>query len=180
LVFASSGSRTCFCLKKPFLPQDNALLKRFSKSVSLQNKVETCEVPDYNDYVAPEQEMWLAKISRKCDTVQYVSASEFREDFHKILSACKAYNTLGQGRLANPGASIEYVRVSGCIAYVVTGHIVVLEYVHVRYRTGASVHSWYTSGFEDGILSSLRGKISICPQACPSTCLSSCLPGHHK
>ncbi len=70
-----------------------------------QNKVKKSVVTDYQQWVAPEDEMWLDKIIRKCNAAEYVSSAEFREDFQKIVNNCQAYNTEGHGSLASPGAA---------------------------------------------------------------------------
>ena len=59
-------------------------------------------VADYNDFVKPEDEMWIKKINQKLTRSAYVTHRQFREDVHQILKNAQKYN-LSTGVCAHPG-----------------------------------------------------------------------------
>ena len=52
-------------------------------------------VTDYNNFVRPEDEMWVRKISQKLTRAAYVTHIQFREDVHQILKNAQKYNDAG-------------------------------------------------------------------------------------
>lgn len=50
-------------------------------------------VPDYNIYVAKQDEMCFEVMERKLKDAQYSSASEFLTDIDQIVSNAVAYNS---------------------------------------------------------------------------------------
>ncbi|KAL0025336.1 hypothetical protein WJX79_008358 [Trebouxia sp. C0005] len=61
-------------------------------------------VADYNDFVKPEDEMWIKKINQKLTRSAYVTHRQFREDVHQILKNAQKYN-LSTGVCAHPDAA---------------------------------------------------------------------------
>ena len=59
-------------------------------------------VPDYNNYVKPEEEMWIKKINQKLTRSAYVTHGQFRQDMLQILKNAQTYNT-STGECAHPG-----------------------------------------------------------------------------
>lgn len=70
-----------------------------------QKPVLTAQVPDYNIYVAKEDEMCFEVIERKLKEAQYSSASEFLTDIDQIVSNAVAYNSQYCGDQGHQGAS---------------------------------------------------------------------------
>ena len=59
-------------------------------------------VADYNNFVKPEDEMWIKKINQKLTRSAYVTHGQFREDVHQILKNAVTYNQ-STGVCAHPG-----------------------------------------------------------------------------
>jgi len=59
-------------------------------------------VADYNNFVKPEDEMWIKKINQKLTRSAYVTHGQFREDVHQILKNALTYNQ-STGECAHPG-----------------------------------------------------------------------------
>ncbi len=64
------------------------------------------QVPDYNLYVAKEDEMSFEVIERKLKEAQYSTASEFMTDIDRIVSNAVAYNSQYCGDQGHQGADI--------------------------------------------------------------------------
>ena len=73
----------------------------------LQIPVSKVRVTDYNDFVRPEDEMWLKKINGKLTKVQYVNRSQFQNDVHQIWKNAVKYNVYSGSLCAFPGKSLD-------------------------------------------------------------------------
>ena len=69
----------------------------------LQAPVSKAAIPDYNEFVKPEDEMHLDQISRQISDYHYACADRLREDLVQIQTNAKAYNTEGKGKWGNGG-----------------------------------------------------------------------------
>ena len=69
----------------------------------LQTQVDLDVAPDYNQFVKPEDEMWLHQISNKTRALAYSDRTQFLADFEAIRANCLAYNTPGCGQYGGPG-----------------------------------------------------------------------------
>eukprot|EP00884_Botryococcus_braunii_P000097 jgi/Botrbrau1/10088/Bobra.0355s0041.2 len=65
-------------------------------------RVNKAVVKDYQTWVKFEDEMWLDKIARKIQQMDYTTGGQFRGDFEKIYINAQAYNTEGHGELSTP------------------------------------------------------------------------------
>lgn len=68
----------------------------------LQVQVSKKNVKDYNNFVRPEDEIWVKKINGKLAKSGYSSSQQFMADVHQLLMNAEAYN-LGGGLCAFPG-----------------------------------------------------------------------------
>lgn len=70
----------------------------------LQVQVSKKHVKDYNNFVQPEDEIWIKKINGKLAKSGYSSRQQFLADVHQMRANAEAYN-LGGGLCAFPGNS---------------------------------------------------------------------------
>ena len=68
-----------------------------------QTQVDIAYVPDYLEFVAPENEMWLHHISTKMRALAYSTIDQFLADFRLMVTNCEAYNSPGNGKFGGPG-----------------------------------------------------------------------------
>jgi len=68
-----------------------------------QTQVDIAYVPDYLEFVAPENEMWLHHISTKMRALAYSTIEQFLADFQLMVTNCEAYNSPGNGKFGGPG-----------------------------------------------------------------------------
>ena len=73
----------------------------------LQKPVSPTQVPDYNLYVAKEDEMSFEIIERKLKEAQYSTATEFMTDIDRIVSNAVAYNSQYCGDQGHQGNDRE-------------------------------------------------------------------------
>ena len=73
----------------------------------LQKPVLLAQVPDYNIYVAKEDEMCFEVIERKLKEAHYSSASEFLTDIDQIVSNAVAYNSPYCGDRGHQGVLLD-------------------------------------------------------------------------
>ncbi len=66
------------------------------------SQVSKVAVPDYNNYVAPQDEMWLEKIQGKARKKGYQSVFEFKQDMRKISDNAAKYNRSSTAQLRTP------------------------------------------------------------------------------
>jgi len=59
-------------------------------------------VPDYNKFVAPEDELWLDKMINTAKGSRYSSVAQFRADINRICRNAEAYNSPGGGSQGGP------------------------------------------------------------------------------
>ena len=59
-------------------------------------------VADYNNFVLPEDEMWIKKINGKLTKSGYTSGQQFKADVRQLKMNAEGYN-LGGGLCAFPG-----------------------------------------------------------------------------
>ena len=62
-------------------------------------------VADYNNFVLPEDEMWIKKINGKLTKSGYTSGQQFKADVRQLKMNAEKYN-LGGGLCAFPGTAI--------------------------------------------------------------------------
>lgn len=79
-------------------------------------------VKDYQSWVKLEDEMWLDKIARKIQQMEYTTGAQFRGDFEKIYINALAYNTEGHGELATPSKACFDQPISYCVLRVFLPH----------------------------------------------------------
>ena len=70
----------------------------------LQIPVNKKNVADYNNFVLPEDEMWIKKINGKLAKSGYTSGQQFKADVRQLKVNAEGYN-LGGGLCAYPGSA---------------------------------------------------------------------------
>jgi len=83
------------------------------KKKLVQTQVDIAYVPDYLEFVAPENEMWLHHISTKLRALAYSSVEQFLADFRLMVANCQAYNSPGNGKFGGPGEA-AHLNEYGC------------------------------------------------------------------
>lgn len=69
-----------------------AAVLRQPNAAVFKARVNTKTIADYNDFVAPEDEMWLDKILEKANAGWYVTVDAFRADMQQLVTNAQAYN----------------------------------------------------------------------------------------
>ena len=69
-------------------------------TLTYRPQVRKTVVPDYNEWVKPEDEMWVEKIRGRLSKHAYSTAAEFMSDLDQIRVNAEAYNSPGRGRFA--------------------------------------------------------------------------------
>jgi hypothetical protein len=69
----------------------------------VQHQVNILEVPDYLEFVRPEDEMWLKLIETKIRKLAYSTREQFLGDFRQMVANCRAYNSDGCGKFPGQG-----------------------------------------------------------------------------
>ena len=85
----------------------------------MQTGVDRKRAPDYHTFVAPEDEMNLAKIGRKISGARYTSAQGLLADFRQIHSNACAYNAPGCGRYGGPSEPLNFCRLGSAECSVI-------------------------------------------------------------
>lgn len=76
----------------------------------LQVPVNKKNVSDYNNFVPPEDEMWIKKINGKLAKSGYTSGQQFKADVCQLKVNAEGYN-LGGGLCAYPGIAHPHLAV---------------------------------------------------------------------
>uniref|UniRef100_A0A7S0RX62 Bromo domain-containing protein n=1 Tax=Chlamydomonas leiostraca TaxID=1034604 RepID=A0A7S0RX62_9CHLO len=67
-----------------------------------KNKVSKRVAPDYHDFVAPDDEVWLGLIKRRALDGEYESRDAFWADVVQLHINCEEYNKYGRGAACSP------------------------------------------------------------------------------
>jgi hypothetical protein len=80
----------------------------------VQKPVDRVFVPDYNEWVAPSEELCIEDVERKLKAAGYSSAQELRDDFAQIKRNATAYNAPGAGQYGGPGGQPFLIPLPAC------------------------------------------------------------------